>query len=172
MPDILPWVRISTYTPDDEKVRIIMAMPDGDALFVIWILLIIQAGKCNMGGRVALSDEIPFTDESLATVLQKPLNTVRLAIETFKKLGMVEFDDGFLFLPNFAKNQNIDRLDQIRELNRERQKRFREKTSLKLLPQNSEAVTLQSRFTSVTLLLSLCFSLYFLTLALLLSDKN
>lgn len=139
MPDV-KWIKLTTDMFDDEKIAIIESMPDADALEIIWIKLICQAGKCNDGGYIYLTEKIPFTEETLATILHRPLNTVRLALDTFKKLEMIETGpEGVIYLPNFEKHQNIDGLDRIRENTRRRVAAFRERHKQELLP---EAVTL------------------------------
>jgi len=74
-----------------------------------------------------LSEKIPYNEETLATVFDRPVNVIRLALEVFKNLGMIEIDeDGVIYLVNWEKNQNIDALEKIREDNRRRVAKFRE----------------------------------------------
>ena len=44
------WIKLNVDMFDDEKIKIIQAMPDGDSLLVVWIKLITLAGKTNDGG--------------------------------------------------------------------------------------------------------------------------
>ena len=74
------WIKIATGIFDDEKIRLIEAMPDADSLLVLWFKLLVQAGRANLGGRVCLSEDIPYTDEMLATLFSRPLNVIRLAL--------------------------------------------------------------------------------------------
>lgn len=127
MTDVI-WIKIATAIFDDEKIRLIESMPEADSLIVIWIKLLTMAGKQNAGGFIFLSDTIPYTDEVLATILARPLDTVRLALQTFKKFGMIDHDEnGFMYLPNWDKHQNIDALEKIREQNRLRKQRQRQR---------------------------------------------
>ena len=143
MPDI-KWIKITTEMFDDEKIRIIESMPEADSLIVIWIRLICLAGKVNAGGYIFLAEELPYNDEQLAAVFNRPLNTVRLALTTFSKLKMIDGkNNGALFLPNFEKHQNIDALDRIREQNRRRVAALRERRKSLLLTQG-EDVTLRN----------------------------
>jgi predicted phage replisome organizer len=143
MPEV-KWIKITTDMFDDEKIKLIESMPDKDALLIIWIKLITQAGRCNAGGRIFLTEDIPYTEEMLATVFSRPLNTVRLALETFQKMKMIYWDNGVLTLPNFEKHQNIEALELIREHTKQRVQRFR----LKQAP--VETVTLQKRSVTPT----------------------
>ena len=133
----IKWIKITTDIFDDEKICLIDALPDRDAIIVIWIKLITLAGKLNRKGVLAISKNIVYTDEMLAQTFHRPLNTVRMALEVFEKFGMVEKIDGVIMLPNWEKHQNIDGMEKIKEQNRNRAARHRQKQ--KLLAQNNES---------------------------------
>jgi len=78
----ISWIKLRIDMFDDEKIKIIQSMPEGDALLVIWIRLIALAGKCNANGLVLVEDEFPYSDEMLSVIFGKPLSTVRLALKT------------------------------------------------------------------------------------------
>ena len=121
------WIKLRIDMFDDEKIKIIQSMPDGDAILVIWIRIIALAGKCNAGGLVLVEDEFPYTDEMLSVIFGKPLATVRLALKTFEKFLMIESTEKGLYITNFDKHQNIEGMDKIREQNRLRKQRERAK---------------------------------------------
>lgn len=123
----IKWIKINTDMFDDEKIKIIQSMPEGDALLVVWIRLITLAGKTNNGGYIYISDNLPYTDEMLATIMNKPLNIIKLAIQTFINFGMIELDERGIYLVNFEKHQSLDRMQEIREYNRIAQQKHREK---------------------------------------------
>lgn len=126
------WIKITTNMFDDEKIKLIESMPDKDSILVIWIKLLIQAGKTNINGYVLLNENIPYTDEMLATIFNRPLNTVRLALDTFKRFGMIEMDeDEGIYIKNWDKHQSIDKLNKIKEQRRLRQEKYRKKQELK-----------------------------------------
>ena len=136
------WIKINVDMFDDEKIKIIQSMPEGDALLVVWIKLITLAGKTNDSGYVYIAENMPYTDEMLSVIMNKPLNTIRLALDTFIKLGMLENDVKGIYLVNFEKHQSLDKLEKIKEQNRLRAKRFRDKQ--KCLPEvTDENVTLR-----------------------------
>ena len=124
------WIKITTNMFDDEKIKLIESMPDKDAILVIWVKLLIQAGKTNINGYVMLNENIPYTDEMLATIFNRPLNTVRLALKTFEDFGMIEMDDQGIFISNWGKHQSIDKLNKIKEQRRLRQEKHRKKKKL------------------------------------------
>ena len=133
----IKWIKITTDIFDDEKICLIDALPDRDAIIVIWIKLITLAGKLNRKGVLAISKNIVYTDEMLAQTFHRPLNTVRMALEIFEKFEMIEKIDGVIMLPNWEKHQNIDGMEKIKEQNRNRAARHRQKQ--KLLVQNNES---------------------------------
>lgn len=119
---------------EDEKIRLIESMPEADTLLIIWIRLLAQAGKTNASGYIFLSENIPYTDEMLSTLFNRPLSTVRLALKTFKQFGMIEItEDQYICISNWEKHQNIDGLEKIREQNRVRKQKQREREKQLLL---------------------------------------
>ena len=121
------WIKLLTEMFDDEKIKLIEAVPEADMILVIWIKLLTLAGKKNMNGYIFLTENIPYTDEMLATIFNRPLNTIRLALETFKKFKMINYNgEGQIKISNWEKHQNIEGMERIREGNRIRQKRFKD----------------------------------------------
>lgn len=113
---------------EDEKIRLIESLPDADTLLIIWIKLLSQAGRTNANGYIFLSENIPFTEEMLSTLFNRPIATVRLALQTFKQFGMIDVtDDQYICISNWEKHQNIDGLERVKQLNAERNKKYRER---------------------------------------------
>ena len=123
----IKWIKITTDIFDDEKICLIDALPDRDAILVIWFKILALAGKHNRNGLLMMSDKVHYTDEMLATIFRRPLNTVRMALGVFEQFGMVEIIDGVITLPNWEKHQNIDGMEKIKEQTRNRVARHREK---------------------------------------------
>ena len=126
----IKWIKLNVDMFDDEKIKIIQSMPEGDSLLVIWIKLITLAGKTNDNGYIYIADNIPYTEEMLSVIMNKPLLTIRLAIETFTKLQMLEADTKGIYLVNFEKHQSLDKMAQIKEQNSIRKQREREQKRL------------------------------------------
>jgi uncharacterized phage protein (TIGR02220 family)/predicted phage replisome organizer len=128
------WVKITTNIWASDGVKLIRKMPDGDTILTIWFQLITQAGKCNAGGRLELSEFIPLDAEMLGSLFDRPADVVERALDVFKRFGMVDFDDDCPYLPNWYKYQNEDALEKMwtesqrqRDKNKERQQRFRDR---------------------------------------------
>lgn len=112
------WIKIVTDIFDDEKIMLIESMPDADTIIVIWFKLLCLAGKTNSLGVLLMSDRIPYNDEMLAHIFRRPLNTVRLALATFEKYGMIEIINDTITIPNWGKHQQMDALEKKREYQR------------------------------------------------------
>ena len=112
----------------DEKIRLIEALPEADSILIIWVKLLTLAGMVNMNGEVFVNDELPYTDEMLATIFNRKLNTVRVALKTFEKFRMIEvLGDKTIVVCNWGKHQNLEGLDKIRQQAAERMKRYRDR---------------------------------------------
>lgn len=102
------WIKIVTDIFDDEKFQIIDAMPESDAIELMWFKLLVFAGKSNNNGIFFFNDRVAYTDEMLATVFHRPIQTVRLAMKTFLEFGMIEEINGVYTIPNWDKHQTLD----------------------------------------------------------------
>ncbi|WP_065481634.1 phage replisome organizer N-terminal domain-containing protein [Bacillus thuringiensis] len=127
----IKWIKLSTNMFEDEKIKLIESMPEADGILIIWIRLLAMAGKTNDTGMIYLTSEIPYTDEMLATLFNKPVNTVRLALTTLSKYQMIDIDeDQFIHIQNWNKHQNLEGMKQVKQLRAERNKRYYEKKKI------------------------------------------
>lgn len=131
----IKWIKITTDIFDDEKIRLIDALPERDAILVIWFKILTLAGREGGNGILMMNNRVHYTDEMLSTLFSRPLNTVRFALATFEKYGMIEIIDGIISLPNWEKHQNIEGIEKIKEQTRKRVARHRENQK-KLLESN------------------------------------
>lgn len=129
MANDVKWIKIVTDIFDDDKMKLIDAMPEADTIIVIWFKLLAQAGKSNSSGALILSNKIAYTEEMLSTIFNRKLQSIRLALDTFDRLGMVERGD-YIQVSNWEKHQNVDGMERIREQTRERVRKHREKQQL------------------------------------------
>jgi predicted phage replisome organizer len=101
------WIKIVPNIFDDEKILLLESMDNGDSLIVVWFKLLCLAGKIGNNGVFFLNDSIPYTDEMLSTIFRRKLNTVRVSLNIFKKLGMIDIIDGVISIPKWEKHQNV-----------------------------------------------------------------
>ncbi|WP_144502942.1 phage replisome organizer N-terminal domain-containing protein [Bacillus pumilus] len=124
----IKFIKLSTQMFDDEKIKLIEQLPESDTLLIIWIKLLAQAGKTNASGFIFLSENVPYTEEMLAAIFNRPIGLVRMALDTFRKFGMVEINEqNYISICNWEKHQNVDAMDKIREDTRKRVARHRDK---------------------------------------------
>lgn len=131
------WIKLAADIFDNRKIRQIEALPDGDAIVVIWIKILCLAGTVNDGGQIYITREIPYTEEMMATQFCRPLNTVRAALRIFEKFGMITTEDSILRVSNWEKYQSIEGMEKVREQTRKRVQRYREKKKTELLGCNA-----------------------------------
>lgn len=124
------WIKLATDIFDNRKIKLIEKMPEGDSIIVIWLKLLCLAGTVNDSGLVYLTREVPYTDEMLSAIFDRPLTTVRLALQTFERFDMIETVNDILLLPSWEKYQNVDGLEKVRVQTRERVARHRETQKL------------------------------------------
>lgn len=146
------WIKLSTSIFDDEKIKLIELMPEGDSLLVIWLKLLCFAGKTDNDGVFRLNKEIPYNAEMLAGIFNRKLSTVRTALDVFQKFGMVTIIDDAYALPNWPKYQNdSDALAKSQEKNRIRQKKWYDKHKKPLLESSSRKPNVRSNDSNVSL---------------------
>ena len=112
------WIKIVTDIFDDEKILLIESLPDADSIIVVWFKLLTLAGKQNNNGVFLMANRIPYTDEMLATIFRRNINTVRLALKTFEQFGMIEIVDNVITIPNWNKHQTLDAYEKKKERDR------------------------------------------------------
>lgn len=115
------WIKIATDIFDDEKILLIESMPDSYAIITAWFKLLCLAGKQNNDGVFIMNDRIAYTDKMLATIFRMKETTVKLALDTFKRFGMVEKIDGAITIPNWGKHQTLDAYEKKKARDREYQ---------------------------------------------------
>lgn len=121
------WVKLTTDMFDNRKIKYLRKLPDGNNIVLIWVMLLTMAGRCNSGGMIFLTENIPYTTKMLADELDFEENTVTLALKALEQLDMVVTDDGFFRISGWDEHQNIDGMEKVREQKRLSQQRWRDK---------------------------------------------
>lgn len=112
---------------NNRKIKQIRHLPEGNNIVLIWVMLLTVAGRCNAGGMIFLTENIPYSLESLAVELEFDQTVVKLAIEVLQKFGMIVCDESAFYISNWEEYQNIEGMELIREQTRQRVAKFREK---------------------------------------------
>lgn len=130
------WIKITTDMFDNRKIKHLRRLPDGNNIVLIWIMLLTMAGRCNSGGMIFLTENIPYTPKMLADELGFEENTVKLALEALERFGMIVSDAEYFAISGWSEHQNTEGLEKIKEQNRLRKQRQREKAAM--LPEPEE----------------------------------
>ena len=121
------WVKITTDMFDNRKIKHLRKLPDGNNIVLIWVMLLTMAGRCNAGGMIFLTENIPYTTKMLADELGFEENTVKLAIQALDQLNMVHTDNGYFSIAGWNEYQNIEGMEKIREQTNKRVSAYRKR---------------------------------------------
>lgn len=124
------WVKLTTDMFDNRKIKYLRKLPDGNNIVLIWVMLLTMAGRCNAGGYIFLTENIPYTPKMLADELDFEENTVILALQALENLDMIIADNGAFAIAGWDVYQNIEGMEKIKEQNRLRKQKQREKQKL------------------------------------------
>jgi len=128
------WIKLSVNMFNDEKIKLVRTMPEGDKIIVIWVQLLCLAGKTNDNGGIYMGQNIYYTDEMLATLCDQPLNIMRIALKTLSQFGMIEWRDGEpIQIINWEKHQSTDKMARMKEQTRIRQQKYYYRNKLREL---------------------------------------
>ncbi len=124
------WIKLSNNIFSNRKVALLLNERDGDTYFRIWIQLLTIAGQCNSKGKLIIGENIPLNVQQLSKILGKSAKKVGEILNKFIDLRMIIFENNCYEIRNWGKYQSIDKLEEIRKNNRERQRKFREKSKM------------------------------------------
>ena len=122
------WIKLSTNIFSNRKVALLLNEREGDTYFRIWIQLLTIAGQCNMKGKLIIGENNPLNEQQLSKILGKSVKKVKKILNKFIELKMINLEENCYIIKNWSKYQSADKLEEIRKNNRERQRKFREKS--------------------------------------------
>ena len=121
------WIKLSVDIFQNRKIKQIRKLPDGADICLMWLQLMCLAGQINDHGQVYITEDIPYTEETLATEFDLPIQTVKLGLKVFQQFGMIEVTDNFLQLASWERYQSVEKLDKYREYQRNYHREYRAK---------------------------------------------
>ena len=102
------YVKLRSDMYEDTKFKIIDTKPERDMIHCVWTKFLTLAAKVNLMGDLFMSRNLPYTIETLAIEFNRSEEQIKLAIDVFLELEMMELIDGRIYrVKNFAKHQNI-----------------------------------------------------------------
>ncbi len=116
------WVKLDVNIFDSPKIKYLRNLPNGEKIILVWIMLIVLAGKCNANGKIFVTKNIFFDENSLANELNLPKKIVSNALKEFRKLNMIESSE--LTITGWAEHQSVDRLEELKEAHRKANKEY------------------------------------------------
>ena len=121
------YIKLKVNMYDDTKFKIIDMKPERDLIHYIWTRFIALAGKVNLEGKLYMSKNIPYTIETLAIEFNRGAYQVKLALDVFVELEMIELtEDNVYIVKNFAKHQNIKVKETIKSKDKEEDIKIKE----------------------------------------------
>ena len=121
------WLKVYTDIFDNEKMKKLLRNRNGDTYFRVWIQLLTLAAKSNQHGAILLGENIPMSKEDLAKVMHKTLNKLEKIIQDLYELDMIIIEKETICIKNWDMYQSADELEKLRESNRRRQQKYRDK---------------------------------------------
>ncbi|HFI5804121.1 TPA: phage replisome organizer N-terminal domain-containing protein, partial [Listeria monocytogenes] len=123
----IQWIKLSVNMFDDEKIKLLEKMPEGNQMLIVWIRLLALAGKTNDKGRIYLNENVPYTEDMLATLFNRDVGIIRVTLHTLQGFGMIQkTENGLIEIENWEKHQNVDGMERVREQTRKRVEKHRE----------------------------------------------
>lgn len=119
------WIKIYIDWYDSRKIKYLRNLPKGNEYALLWIMVLSLAGKANNDGKLSITDDLPYTLEDLPNELGFKPQIVKQGFSEFLKLGMVVQENGFYAIANWEEYQNADKMAEIREYNRQKQRESR-----------------------------------------------
>ena len=96
------WLKLQDNFFERDEIKIIEAMPNGKDYILFYIKIMLRS--INDNGRLIFKRTIPYSNEMLSTVTGTNIDVVRVAIDTFIGLGLMDkLDDGALFISEVSK---------------------------------------------------------------------
>ena len=131
------WIKLATNMFEDEKIKQIRGLPQADTILVIWVELLCLAGKLNNDGIFIDTKQRPYTPQKFAASFGHDADTIKMALDELQDKDLIDIVDGIVTIPNWGKNQSIDKLRKQREYQREYKRAYRQRQ--KALIEGAEA---------------------------------
>ena len=118
------WIKLDSHVWESPAVKNLIKQNGGYRFFAVWIALLCLAGNVMDRGRLSMGGRMMSLKE-IAAVIGQPPSTVEKAVRCFLDYGLIAESEGGLCFENWDDVQSTDRLEQIREAHRIREKEYR-----------------------------------------------
>jgi len=114
------YIKFRSDMYEDTKFKIIDMKPERDLIHYVWTRFVTLAGKVNLEGDLYMSRNLPYTIETLAIEFNRSEDQIKLSLEVFLELEMIELIDGRIYrVKNFTKHQNIKVKEKVKSEDKE-----------------------------------------------------
>lgn len=122
------WIKVSVNLFSDDKIRLIRAMEHGNDFILIWLQLLLLAGRVNRDGFLVITNShVPYSEKDMAVMFEAEQDMLHRALMVFESFGMIELLEDTYHITNWGKHQAVDGMEKIRQQGRERTQRYRAK---------------------------------------------
>ncbi len=122
----LYWLKLNANFDKDDRILHLENQKNGEIATLCYVKLLCMAGRSNMGGGVYLSEGVPHTANTLASLWHKHLGTTQKVLELLENHELIEIEDGVIYISDWDMTQSVGKLNEIREYERERKRKYRE----------------------------------------------
>lgn len=110
------WLKLHADFFNRDEIRIIESQTNGKDYIIFYLKIMLKS--INNDGKLLFKDTIPYTPEMLASITNTSIDTVRVAIDAFVKLGLITMlDDGALHMQEVQKLVGSESADAERKRN-------------------------------------------------------
>lgn len=114
------WLKLSEHFFNEDEVIFLESQQNGEKYIMMWVKLLLKCLRADSEqcGFMRFNDKIPYTDELLSKILRMDIDTVRVGMKYFQKLGMLEIlDDGTLYVESVQKliGKESDSAERVRK---------------------------------------------------------
>lgn len=91
------WLKLKNDFFNREEIKLIESMQNGKEYIIFYLKLLLKSIEDN--GKLYFRNTIPYSPEMLASITSTSIDTVKVAVDLFLNLGMMEkWDDGTFFM--------------------------------------------------------------------------
>ena len=122
----IQWIKLDKSIFNNRKIQLILGLREGDTYFRIWIQLLTLGVECGADGRLVIGNK-PLSIEQISKIVGKSLKITAKILDKFIELEMLKVEDDMFIIKNWNKYQSVDKYEEYKEKNRDRQRKYREK---------------------------------------------
>ncbi len=101
----MKWFKTPTDKYDDPRMKMLRSLENGNIFALILDMLYTMAARNNANGIISLTDEIPYTESMLGSVLGFETELVVSALDALEMCGYIGRKNGFIFILDWHNGQ-------------------------------------------------------------------